>query len=448
MKKFLKIKTIYSKPGERNLEFLSDFYGENEKLIQVISELLFEELLKNKLLFNKVILLKPNWVMHSTKPTDQICLHTHNNFILAALEVIASQKPSKIIIADAPIQGCKWEKIITPVFFHKMNLVCENYNVPLVVKDMRKVTFDPYHNIKQKLNKDEDYTIFNLGTASLLEPLSLTDRNPFRVTYYNPDRLKESHFPGTHKYCISNRFLEADVIISLPKIKTHQKTGITCALKNLVGINGDKDYLPHHRIGGSEMGGDCYPGKSQIRYFSEIARDIANRNIGNKKYKLWAGISYFLWNALPKRKTHSLSAGWYGNDTTWRMVLDINKISVYGNADGTLSSKPQRIVYSLCDGVVGGQGDGPLNPIPYPLGIISFTNDSGINDIGISILMGFDWQKIFLLNNLISLEELKEFKVVINKEVKEFFSLKKLSIPAIPPPGWEDFLATNIKRST
>ena len=30
---------------------------------------------------------------------------------------------------------------------------------------------------------------------------------------------------------------DADIVISLPKIKSHQKTGITGAIKNLVGIN-------------------------------------------------------------------------------------------------------------------------------------------------------------------------------------------------------------------
>jgi len=35
-------------------------------------------------------------------------------------------------------------------------------------------------------------------------------------------------------------------------LKLHRKAGITCALKNLIGINGNKEYLPHHRLGGSQ----------------------------------------------------------------------------------------------------------------------------------------------------------------------------------------------------
>ena len=441
MTKFLKVSTIFTNPKERELNFLKKFYEDKIKLHEVIANLLNELFLQDGFLTDKSVLLKPNWVLHALKEDDSICLYTHENFVLVTLEILASKKPSKIIIADAPVQGCQWGKLITPSFLQKVDIVSQKYEVPVTVKDFRKTTFDVKHNVKRTINADELYTIFDLGTKSMLETLSLYDRNPFRITYYDPDRLKESHHPGTHKYCIANDFLQADVVLSLPKVKTHQKTGITCALKNLVGINGDKDYLPHHRIGGSERGGDCYQGRNKLRYLSEIARDIANRNIGNFKYKIWAGISFLLWNLLPKLKTHSLSAGWYGNDTSWRMVMDLNRIAIYGRQDGTISEQPQRELYSLCDGIIGGQGDGPLKPIPLPLGIVSFTNDSAFNDIGMAKLMGFDWEKIFLLRNAKSKHELDDFFIELNSELKCIHSLSELSIKTIPPPGWQNYLS-------
>ena len=106
-----------------------------------------------------------------------------------------------------------------------------------------------------------EYVIFDVGKDSYLEPITNDKKNLFRVNNYDPDRLAESHRAGVHKYCITKELFEADIIFSLPKVKTHQKAGITAALKNLVGLNGDKDYLPHHRIGGTEIGGDCYPTK-------------------------------------------------------------------------------------------------------------------------------------------------------------------------------------------
>jgi len=33
-----------------------------------------------------------------------------------------------------------------------------------------------------------------------------------------------------------------------------------------------------------------------------------------------------------------LSGAWYGNDTVWRMVMDINKIISFGSLDGNILS--------------------------------------------------------------------------------------------------------------
>ncbi|SFB14008.1 DUF362 domain-containing protein [Selenomonas ruminantium] len=50
--------------------------------------------------------------------------------------------------------------------------------------------------------------------------------------------------PGIHNYNVSEVVLEADVVISLPKPKTHRFGGVTAALKNMVGINANKECLP------------------------------------------------------------------------------------------------------------------------------------------------------------------------------------------------------------
>jgi hypothetical protein len=63
------------------------------------------------------------------------------------------------------------------------------------------------------------------------------------------------------------------------------------------------------------------------------------------------------------------SGNWFGNDTIWRMCLDLNKIVFYGNADGSLREpEPQnrKRHYVLVDGIIAGEGRGPLNPDPVP----------------------------------------------------------------------------------
>ena len=66
----------------------------------------------------------------------------------------------------------------------------------------------------------------------------IDDYEKVRVTNYNLNLMKEHYNPKKNEYLIPNTILEADVIINLPKPKTHRKAGITGAMKNFVGING------------------------------------------------------------------------------------------------------------------------------------------------------------------------------------------------------------------
>lgn len=440
MKNFIKIETLFTEELDRKVADLSKIYV-NKKFLKEKIESVGNGFLDNKnIIGGKRILLKPNWVTHNRKPIDELCLRTHDSFILASLEVILENKPASIVIGDAPIQGCNWEKMLSKDFYVSVDELSKKHSIPIIIKDFRRVTFNPeLNNPVKERNPLSDYVIFDLGENSFLEPIS-SEKNIFRVTSYDPDRLGESHRKGVHKYCITKELFEADIVISLPKVKTHQKAGITAALKNLVGINGDKDFLPHHRVGGVGFGGDCYPGKSILRRFSEYALDNANRKQGKRAYWYWFYLSLFLWRISNPKNVHQIAAGWYGNDTTWRMVMDLNRVTVYGKKDGSLSDKPQRLIFSLCDGIIGGQGDGPLNPTPLPLGIVCFSNDSNLTDICLAYLIRFDIDKIPLIRNALKHIEKKRIKVVLNGNEIMFETLSNYSIKTIPPPGWINYL--------
>jgi uncharacterized protein (DUF362 family) len=440
MDRFVKILPVYSRLEDRNIDFLSKVYLNDEILKTSLKSLFSENLFKNDFLQNKTVLLKPNWVTHSLTATDDICLRTNNEFLLTTLNLILEQKPSQVILGDAPIQSCRWNEVIRNDFYESIKQISQRFNIPVLIKDFRRVTFNPdYNNPQKERNPLTDYLIFDIGKNSLLEPISNNNR-AFRVTCYDPKRLAEAHYPGTHKYCITKLLFEADVLISIPKIKTHQKTGITGAIKNIVGLNGDKDFLPHHRVGGTGHGGDCYPGKNIFRRAAEYLEDYANMNQGNFQYWLGHKTGNLLWKLSLPKPVHQIAAGWYGNDTCWRMVLDLNTIAVYGKANGTISQEPQREIFSLCDGIIGGQGDGPLRPDPLPLGIISFSNDSLINDMCMAILMGFDFEKIALLKWAAEISDLKKANIQFSNKRINMHDLKEHSVPAIPPPGWVDYL--------
>src|SRR6185503_1679359 len=76
---------------------------------------------------------------------------------------------------------------------------------------------------------------------------------------YNMAETNARHSGERHDYLLCRTPMEADVFINVPKLKTHKKVGVTCALKNLVGINANKNWLPHHTEGAPQNGGDQFP---------------------------------------------------------------------------------------------------------------------------------------------------------------------------------------------
>ena len=252
MEAYVNIQTAYSNRTELNMESMEVVYRDKEHIKQLIKAVISGRLTKEKIA-GKKILLKPNWVLHDKSEKDKICLRTHDAFLLAALELLLEMKPASVVLGDAPVQGCNWERMLSAKFVEKVNHLSEQYKVPVLIKDFRRVSYNPETNqLEQNRNAIEDFIIFDVGKRSYLEEVSDDERSPFRVTNYDPGRLAESHRKGVHKYCITKELFDADVVITVPKIKTHQKAGLTNALKILVGVNGDKDYLPHYSIDGGE----------------------------------------------------------------------------------------------------------------------------------------------------------------------------------------------------
>jgi len=440
MSSFVKIKTFFTRPEIRDINQLAGVYSDVNVLEQEINSLFGTDFLDS--IHGKRVLLKPNWVLHSSKEEDEICLRTHDNLLLAALKVVLEQGPKKVTIGDAPIQISKWNEIVNKNLLNKIEFLESTYNIPVSVVDFRRVTFDPKNNSLESNRRSlDEFVIFDLAEKSYLEPISKKRKSGFRVTNYNPDRLAESHRKGMHKYCITKELFKADIVISIPKIKTHEKTGITGALKNLVGVNGDKDFLPHHRVGGVGFGGDCYPGMNIFRRASEFFRDYANRNMGNKLYRPLIRMSDISWVLSRPKNVHQIAAAWYGNDTTWRMVMDLNLIANYGRMDGTLSEEKERELFSLTDGIIAGQGNGPLYPDPLPLGVIAFSNNSALSDYVMSILMKFDTDKLPLIKRAYEeFVEKENVSFILNDKKVSPAELNLHAIETIPPKGWINYL--------
>jgi hypothetical protein len=212
---------------------------------------------------------------------------------------------------------------------------------------------------------------------------------------YDPNPTAERHLGGKNEYLLSETVLSADLVVNLPKLKTHKKTGVTLSLKNMVGINGDKNWLPHHCVGSLSCGGDEFPENRWIDRVrsraTEIARPWLARGIGLGVFRAARRLE----NAT--RGDDFIRAGnWWGNRTTWRMSADLNRCLYYSDRKGLHldEERPVRTVLTVLDGIVAGEGEGPLAPDDVPLGAVLASTDPVALDLAAVRLMGFDERRI------------------------------------------------------
>ena len=347
------------------------------------------------------VTLKPNWVLHWNRSGSGLdCLITHPAVIEAVLDYVALARPSRVVLGDAPVQGCDFEALRKACGLDEMVERFRRRGLDVEICDFRRTVL-PGGRLGGKRIENrramEHFVLFDLKKDSLLEALA-KDAEKFRVTVYNPDLLNRTHAPGRHQYLVAREVIEADVVINLPKLKCHKKACVTGALKNLVGINGHKEYLPHHRKGGSGTGGDCYEGRSWLKYQAEELYDWANRCPPGTRQALLARMGrLFARTAHLLGSDLNLEGSWYGNDTVWRTCLDLQRILRYGRPDGTLAETVQRQVISVTDTIIGGEGEGPMASTPVPAGFLTGATNPAAAEWVHARLMGFDPNKIPLV---------------------------------------------------
>jgi uncharacterized protein (DUF362 family) len=345
------------------------------------------------------VVVKPNWVLHENQgPWGIEPLLTHASIIRAVVDGLLRSELSSIVIGDAPIQGCDFDRMLAATeldAWSKRLLRTERRFRG--IRDFRRTKSIFRGGVRDAFEDQvplDQFVLFDLESESLLEPI--TDSScSFRVTQYDPAQMVRTHGPGRHQYLVARDVIEADVIVNLPKLKTHKKAGLTCALKNLIGINGNKEYLPHHRVGGSAVGGDCYPGASSVKRALEFAYDQLNRSTSRTTRRAWAvGTRILARVSRMSGDRLGVEGSWSGNDTIWRTCLDLNRILLYGRRDGTLADAPQRRVLNVVDAIVAGHGDGPLSPQPLVLGLLLAGGSSVAVDWVAAQLLGYDPQRV------------------------------------------------------
>jgi hypothetical protein len=87
------------------------------------------------------------------------------------------------------------------------------------------------------------------------------------------------------------------------------------------------------------------------------------------------------------------------------MVLDLNKCLFFFNGQGQRRTKPVRYL-AVVDGIIGGEGNGPMAPDPKPCGLILTGTHPVAVDCVAATIMGFDWRKLRLLHNAFKIRAL------------------------------------------
>ena len=244
----------------------------------------FEHFRAKVTLKDKRVVLKPNLVEYHRNKV----INTDPRFVSAVIELCKQEGAKEVIVAEGPGH---WRNVEYLVIESGLGEVLRKHNTPFV-----------------DLNHDEPVKRPNLGQLTGLESLYL-----------------------------SKTIATADVVISLPKLKTHHWAGATLSLKNLFGT------LP----------GICY--------------------------------------------------GWPKNELHWRGIQ--NSI-----VDIALTRTPD---LAIVDGIIGMEGDGPLNGTPKHVGAIIMGHDLVAVDATCCRLMKLDPLKIpyLVLGEMKRLGRLKEAEI-------------------------------------
>ena len=363
------------------------------------------------------VVIKPNLVVDSSYLTQSefSSAITHGSVIrpLVDYAYIATGEKGEILIADGPIDVTSFADTL------KMSGILDTVNhlksehkikIPLEVIDLRieylkKYKAYRFHSFEislwflKKLSGDpKGYAIIDLKDDSEFNEIYHQTKY-LRSTQLARSRKepKKHHKNGRHEYSISKTILDADVIINVPKLKTHKKTGNTLSLKNIIGVTMPRNWMPHYM-----QYYDGYSKSAPLRdKILKFLRSVPRIN----------GVGCILARKIKGELNVSIGGSNPDNDTLWRSILDINKILFYADKDGKMHDSKQRKYFTLIDGVIGGENDAPLSPTPTESKILMGGFDPVAVDHVATKIMGFDYKKIKTMKNAL---EMKKYPLGIN----------------------------------
>lgn len=351
------------------------------------------------------VVLKPNLIRegHPHRPGEWEQVITSPAIIRGVLEwvLVALKGRGRVTIADGPQTDSDFDAICRRSGLGAMVQAFRETGQDVSLLDLRRERWLQKGGVtSERLPLAGDpagYTTVSLGPESSFSDYRLS--GAFYGADYDMGETARFHAHGIHTYILCRTVMDADVVINLPKMKTHKKTGVTLGLKNLVGINGYRNCLPHHTVGTPEQNGDELPdgslaNRAQSRSIAVFKRALTGLGgVGGVLPRLAIQVGRALFGDTSRVVR---SGNWFGNDTAWRMVLDLNKALFYFDGWGKPRTEPLRTM-TLVDGIIAGEGDGPVEVDAKPCGVVV----AGFNPLAVdtvcAAIMGLDHRKIPML---------------------------------------------------
>jgi len=421
-----------------------------------------------------VVVIKPNLVLNTADPGIQSCTTTHPSVIRPIIDYCqkALKGQGKIIVGDCPAAEADFNEIVSRTGLRDMIINMQKRGAPVELKDFRAVRVVTENGIWVSDQKNTDDIgkgkIVELGSESLLAENKYS-KAKFHGAGYDIKETNRHHKGNTHRYCVSEDILSADVVISVTKFKTHRKAGITNCLKNLVGINADKNYLPHFSMGASNMGGDEMPEIPKNRVFLMRSYNWFREYILAYSWRIIGRPAVAFLRLIFKKRDHNrtqsdsttgdappkdedlaralhakiskqtVTAGaWSGNETICAMILDLNRIFLCCDKDGMLKEKTDRRYFYIADAIEAGMGNGPTHPTPVFCGIIAAGWNGFSLDTSLLKLFNIDHKAIPLYRLAEKQEWIHRHGNGINLINGENLSGAIDNLPAlIPPENWD-----------
>lgn len=301
------------------------------------------------------VFIKPNFVIDPWKGEESNWVATVTNIKLieAVLEVLREKSknhPIEVTIGDAPMARTNIKTVLKLNGLLNVIRSYETATMKINFIDIREWYWKYVAGMcvsRTKLEGDpKGNVLVNLGRESAF----VGKRSLKFEAFDNIVPVSKFHNAQDNTYSISGSVLDSDLFINLPKMKTHRIAGMTCAMKNLVGINSNKNCVPHNTVGNFGNGGDESPEDHHIALNESAGIGGFARKIFRLKIPV---INYafvplkILYDRLKKHDSvEKIGYGmWYGNDTIWRSILDLNRIILYADNQGGYTRNNRESTY-------------------------------------------------------------------------------------------------------